>query len=416
MPEPAQPSVVVDGRVSTAGLKVDPAAAAGKSPPKTQVVLDDPVSADPTKDPEWAAFQAAHADSLIPASQGLSDVERYIQEQSGGGKEGWLASEGAPKITGHPKATSGGPAGQIAQPLPAGQPQPSTGAQVVPAATTNQQTPEELEKRTNALAALKRDGWKDSMIQKLSDADLLEIGLQRHETQQAIDVKLGERRQALRETAKDASKKEPVESGATPASGSPGPTAPPTFDAAIKEAATDVSKIFAEHFGEEIGKPAGTAMESALKKFAGPLLQQNQQLLQGLEVLGGFLEEVMARDVRRDWKDDFPAVADQPTWDQIRKTYERLTSTGSYEGPDGMREAYEHARRIVLPGAQPAGVTAKRAAEEKKYADGHAALPVIGARAPATGEKSEDRELWDAFQQAHKLSASMNAAMGAGVQ
>lgn len=380
------------GEPNVAEFRLTPAQAAGKEPLPAPKVEEEAEFADPTKDPAWAAFERAHADSVTPTSRGEQDDAALVAS---------LSPEMA-MLLGQKVSTAG--------------PKESSPAASKTEDAKNTRSPEDIEKRTKALAALKRDGWKETMIQKLTDEELLEVGLQRHESQATIDSKLGERRQELREVKQAAPETKTLESGATPASGGPGQTASPTFDVAVKDAAADISRQFAEQFGEEVGKPVAVAMESGLRKLAAPILEQTQGLYRALQVVGDVIEDWVARDVRRDWKDEYPDTAAPETWAKIEKAYVDLATTGKYQGIEGMREAYEHARRIVMPGVQPRSVAQRSAAEAQENAQKAAGGLTIGARNAALDVKTDEAREFEAFLKAENLSESLRASMGVGAQ
>ena len=370
------------------------------------------VPADPTQDPDWALFERAHAESAIPESRGLSEVERFIQSQTP-----TEARITGPRIGGHPAAQ---PAGPAAPRQPGDIVAPTQAAPGAPQQQTNQSPPSGTEQRTRAVSALKRDGWKDTAISKLSDEDLLEVGLARASSQDEVDSKFDDFRARLGEKgkAKAPDAQTPTsEKVATPASGSPGQTATPTLDAVAKSAAAEIAKTFTDNWGEEVGGPVGAAFEQSLKTFASPLMHENSQLRNGLEALAGMVEGMVEDSVRSAWSTDYPQTADPATWGEVEKAYQSLIQTGRYEmSVRGIREAYEHARRIALPGVPPARVQAQRAAEAREYEQSGSQQSVVGARAPATAGSSEDGELWGAFNRAHELSESSMRAMTGGAQ
>lgn len=405
--QPAEQSVLVNGRVDTSkAVSADAASGRGARPQMRDAGPATPT--DPTQDPDWARFEEVHRDTVIPPSHGLSEVERYLESQAPP-----EARQAMPRIGGHPAPQGAGPANAT---LP-GDIKPAA----QPAATqTNQPTPQDADQRTRAIAALKRDGWKDTTISKLPDTDLLEIGLARATSQDEVDAKFTDFRTRLSEGAKPAKATTPQngEEGATPASGSPGQTAPPTLDRAAKDAAGAVAKTFTDQWGEDVGGPVGVAIESSLKTFAAPLVAENQRLLGGLEAVAGLVEGLVKENVRQGWSQDYPQTSDPKVSAAIDKAYQTLIATGNYQmSVDGMREALEHARRIALPGVPPARVQAQRASETAQYERDANQQPVVGARAPAAnGSRSEDAEMWGKFEDAHRLSDSAMRALTGGVQ
>ena len=401
-PAPAPPpaSAVKDGIVTLAGIPRDPAAAAGRGKAPSVDVTADPHYADPTQDPLWAQFEHAEKESL------------HAQSSPAQARDAAMVAKLPPEL-----AALLGPAGmqKLGGPAPA-VPAPAA-APAAPAAPGQQTTPasEATEKRIKALAALKRDGWKDSMIQKLADEELLEVGLQRHESQATIDAKLNERRQNVRETQTQQAPTATPESGATPASGGPGQTAPPTFDGVVKEIAGEFGRHFTEQFGEEVGKPVSAAMEAGLRKLASHFDGQQQRTLKGLELLAEFAENTVASDVRRSWATEFPQTADKAVWDKIEETYDRLVAAGAYQGWDGMREAYEHARRIVLHGVAPTSAAQRSAQQIQLETQRVNGGPTVGARGAATAVRSEEQAEFEQFLRAHQLSDAALQIVGPGL-
>jgi len=412
-------SVLVNGRVDTSKVVTADSAAGIGGRPRMQDT-GPAVPADPTQDPDWALFERAHAESAIPESRGLSEVERFIQSQVPAGVVPLDV-----RIGGHPAPRPAGPAGtekpgDIRVPAqPAAQPATQQqNTQPAADAAPAQGTP--VEQRTRAIAALKRDGWKDTAISKLSDTDVLEIGLARASSQAEVDSKfedfrtrLGEKGKAQAPAAQPASN----EKVATPASGGPGQTATPTLDAAVKSAAAEMAKTFSDQWGEEVGEPVGAAFEQSLKSLASPLMQENAQLRTGLEALAGMVEGMVEDSVFREWSSDYPQVNEEATRGELEKAYQALIQTGRYDmSVRGIREAWEHARRIALPGVSPVRVQAQRAAEAREYERSASQQPVVGARAPAAVASSEDGELWASFNKAHEMSDSAWRAMHGGAQ
>ncbi len=409
-------SVLVNGRVDTSKVVTAESAAGIGGRPRMQDT-GPAVPADPTQDPDWAHFERAHSESAVPESRGISEVERFIRSQA--------PPDAQPlnvRIGGHPAPRPAGPVskeapGDIRAPA---QPAAPAAPQAAPteAAAPAQGTP--VEQRTRAIAALKRDGWKDTAISKLPDTDLLEIGLARASSQDEVDSKfedfrtrLGEKGKAQAPAAQPASN----EKVATPASGGPGQTATPTLDAAVKSAAAEMAKTFSDQWGEEVGEPVGAAFEQSLKSLASPLMHENSQLRNGLEALAGMVEGMVEDSVFREWSNDFPQVNEAATRGELEKAYSALIQTGRYDmSVRGIREAWEHARRIAMPGVLPARTQAHRAAEAREYEQSASQQPVVGARAPAAVASSEDGELWASFNKAHEMSDSAWRAMHGGAQ
>lgn len=405
-------SVLVNGRVDTSKVVTADSAAGIGGRPRMQD--NGPAApADPTQDPDWAQFERVHAESVIPESRGLSEVERFIQSQ--------VPAE--LRIKGHPAPRAAGPVGaekpgDIRAPAQAATPSPQQNTQPAADAAPAQGTT--VEQRTRAIAALKRDGWKDTAISKLSDADVLEIGLARASSQDEVDSKfedfrtrLGEKSKAQAPAAQPASN----EKVATPASGGPGQTATPTLDAAVKSAAAEMAKTFSDQWGEEVGEPVGAAFEQSLKSLASPLMHENSQLRNGLEALAGMVEGMVEDSVFREWSSDYPQVNEPATRGELEKAYTALIQTGRYDmSVRGIREAWEHARRIAMPGVLPARTQAHRAAEAREYEQSASQQPVVGARAPAAVASSEDGELYAAFNKAHEMSDSAWRALHGGAQ
>jgi len=404
MPEQLSPerSVVVDRRVDTTLAARDAAAImrgerASKVVEEADLAADDPSAMDPTKDPAWAAYQQALSANQIPPQRTASDVEKFIVEQVGGHE----IADALKNLNKPPEA---------AKPATAPQ-QPAKEAAPAQAAQPNTDTPEALQARTSALAALKRDGWTEAAIKKLADDELLQIGTARFKSQTDVDSSIADLRTRLGQAGNKPKPDAANEVDATRVSGGPEQTASPTFDVSVKAAAEALGKQFTEQFGEDIGKPVGTAMEAALRQISQPLLAQNQQLSQGLEAVAGYLVESAARDIKREWRTEYPAALAGDTWAKIQDTQEKLAKTGSYQGLEGIFESFEHARRIVLPGAQPVSVSARDAQEQQLNDIKAAARPIVGGRTPGVTTKSADMELYEKYLQANKLSASVQASL-----
>jgi len=400
-------SVVVGGRVDTskafpAGTtKAENAVAAGqgKRTATAEQMLGPMLSPqqDATKDADWATFERAEREATVgtPSRGALSDDALM----------GTLPPEIAALLrAGKPTASGGvaGPAGgQQVQTAPTAAQQPAPGAPAQPNAPP---TAPSTQERVNALAAMKRDGWSDKTIQKLSDEELMEVGTQRHTAQAAVDSKLNERRAELREGAPATTTDGKTD--ATPASGGPGQTA--TLPS-VKEAAKSFGDFLSSKLGEEFGEPGAKVFESALQASVAPLVQ-------GLEVAFEFIEGAVARDVRREWKTEFPDAVKAENWDAIKKTQQQLFATGRYQGMEGIEAAWEHARRIHMPGAQPASVASRNAADEALLQQKSASGLTIGTRAPATGALGKDAEEFASFIRAEEMSRAATASLGYGPQ
>lgn len=410
----ASKSAVRDGTVDTSGAFRTSAARAGglsrkeeTDPDKVDAMFE---TGDPSDylggapnpdDPAWKAFQHAESESLMSPR-----AETIEQEAARAG----LPPEIAAMLQhgGDPTKAAAAAAATTTKPA-----EGSTAAQ-------NTQPAAKTEEKATAFAALKRDGWPDAAIEKLDPAVLLEVGTARAKAQEAIDSKLNERRQqkAAKGSAGEGESSEAQddasEDGATRAAVGPGQAAPPVADLA-RRAAADFTAELSEAFGEEIGKPLGEKLERGFVEVANAASSGNEALREGLSTLAGFLQELVVRDVRRNWETEYPDALAGETWTDIQKAHSTLVATGKYQGLEGYVQAYDHARNLVKPGLTPASAAKRRAAEDARIAEEAASQPIGSGASARQGVATEDAAAWDAFVRSERMSNMANQALLGGI-
>lgn len=216
-----------------------------------------------------------------------------------------------------------------------------------------------VERRKEALLALKRDGYSKEALRRMDDETILEVGLARAEAQRKLDAKLNERRNQGRgqreiepsdEFETEAEETDQDEGSDPGQAVAPGQTGSPTVDvgAAADRVSRRLGKVFSDAFGEEIGGPVSKALKEALVEFAKPLQAENAQLKQGLQVVAGDVEKRIVREARAELMEDFPELGDKEVMRDVLQLYFRFGKSKAFSGPEGAREAFEYAVRAKL--------------------------------------------------------------------
>lgn len=235
--------------------------------------------------------------------------------------------------------------------------------------TERESVSEDLSK---AISALRRDGLPKSVIESMSDDQILEIGLKRAKVQSDTD-------DAFRQLAelKNAGETEAQESEGESSDVAAPADQPPIAN--LDEALTGFTDIF--------GEDAAGALKAPLEAAISPFAQQVEAGREQLSTLAQTVENLLIRDARRELADKFPALSSEEGFSTVQKRMETLVKSGGY---NDMESLMSDAARIEFSDESSAAVQASRQARDIQRANGQ---PTPGSsRIPAKALSVEEVE------------------------
>jgi len=221
---------------------------------------------------------------------------------------------------------------------------------------------DEMEK---ALSALRRDGLPADVIEKMTNQEVIDLGVKRAKVQADTDNAYRELRE-LQESSKqnDAVKSDQDSEAAEP-------TEQPVL-ANLDEAV----KPFADLFGDD----GAEALKAIQQAAIAPLMGQ-------IRGITNALGEYAAKDARRELADQFPQLSDDQAYGQVEERMGKLIKSGSYSSP---RELMADAARLTFADDQRDAAKAYRDKTSKMRSNGQMSST---SKQPAPASMSyEDRE------------------------
>lgn len=264
---------------------------------------EDPVSEQ--EQPEVVAPEvAAEPESIMPAGinapeedldAALQVLDPYEEGESPMGEEAQEPEEPEEPEEEHSEETD-----QVTEELP----EPEEQAEVEEKPVEEVADQDTLEK---ALSALKRDGLSSSVIDKMTNSEIIELGLKRAKVQ-------GDADNAYRELSELKKTQEEAKESETESPALAEPTDQPV-PANIQEAI----KPFAEIFGDD----AAEALSEYGKASVQPLMEV-------IQAQGRMLETVLMDSAKGQLQDRFPQLADGESYARVSDRMQSLAKTGEY--------------------------------------------------------------------------------------
>ena len=181
-------------------------------------------------------------------------------------------------------------------------------------------TPDDL---TRSLAALKRDGLPQSVINKMTNEEIMDLGAKRLKVQGDTDDTY---RQLAEVTNSDDTASE-SETEATE-SATPAPPTSPTPIINLKEAVAPFSDLF--------GEEAASALESYTSAAVGDTQTRLAEVERVNEALSGSLEKLMMDRARRNLGEQYPQISSEENYGQVTERMKSLVKSGDYKDYDSL--------------------------------------------------------------------------------
>lgn len=230
---------------------------------------------------------------------------------------------------------------------------------------------EELEE---ALAAVRRDGLPQSVIEKMTNEEILALGAKRNKVQRDTDDAYRQL-QDLKKAKETATENEPEAA----------PEAPKLAD--LGQAVQPFADIF--------GKDAGEALKAAQHDTLAPIVER-------LEATQRMVESVLLESSRGKLADQYPQLAQDDGYSRVTQRMESLIKTGDYSD---MGSLMSDAARIEFSEAS-ATVSRELTERHNRLKDEGQMTPVDKAETPAHAMSEDERELalLDALEGGMKVS------------
>lgn len=243
-------------------------------------------------------------------------------------------------------------------------------------ATEEEQPVEEREEGddlSKAITALKRDGLSSSVIEKMTEAEIIELGEKRAKVQ-------GDADNAYRELSELRKQQETAPESETESKANAEPTDQPVvadLDQAVKP--------FADIFGEDAAEALTGYSKAAVKPLVDALAAQSQMV-----------EDMMLKSTKSDLLDRFPQLADQESYARVSTRMQTLAKSGEYSD---FRSLMSDAARIEFSDDSHQASTEISSKRAKDKAAGQMS-PATGSEPPSHSLSSDEREeaLLDALE------------------
>jgi hypothetical protein len=170
-----------------------------------------------------------------------------------------------------------------------------------------------------ALSALRRDGLGKEVIDKMSDEEILALGLKRAKVQADTDDAY-RRLKELEAGKESATEEEQTESEPSE------PTDQPellNLDSAVEP--------FSDLFGEDAGQALMGIQKATVKSIEDSVIAPMRQ---AMEQMGATLGNLMAEDTRRRMAADYPEIQQDQVFASVRDRAQKLAANGGYESLD----------------------------------------------------------------------------------
>ena len=227
---------------------------------------------------------------------------------------------------------------------------------------------DEMEK---AISALRRDGLPKSVIEQMTDEQVIETGLKRAKVQSDTDDAFRQLSELKNQTPVEEESGEESSSNAAPVDH------PDSVD--LDEAMTGFTEIF--------GEDAGGALKAPLKAAMTPLHNRLEESGQQMQMMARQMEELLIRDARRELSSKFPALEEQGKFESVRERMATLVKSGEYQDiPSLMSDA----SRIVFSDESADAVKASRNVRDAHRANGQPTP--ASSRIPAQALSFEEKE------------------------
>ena len=229
---------------------------------------------------------------------------------------------------------------------------------------------DELEK---AMAALKRDGLGSDVIEKMTNSEIIELGLKRAKVQ-------GDADNAYRELSELKKQQELAQESETESPANAEPTDQPV-DADL----TKAIQPFAEIFGDDAAQALSEYGKASMEPMMQAIQAQNQML-----------ETLLMDSAKGKLQDRFPLLADDESYARVSTRMHSLAKTGEYSDVDNLMA---DAARIEFSDEtkKVADEISSKRAQQKAVGQ---MTPAGGAETPTHSLSEEEREekLLDALE------------------
>ena len=184
-------------------------------------------------------------------------------------------------------------------------------------AETEKEPDEEIDadELEQAFSALKRDGLKKDILEKMTNKEVLDLGLKRSKVQADTDNAYRELAELKKQT--DTADENQAESNA----------AAEPADQPAKVNLKEAVEPFSEIFGEEAAEALVQAQQAALGTVE-PQLENLQSQINGAI---NMVEGILLKAARNDLADRFPLMSNDDSYGRIRTRMDSLVKTGEYQ-------------------------------------------------------------------------------------
>lgn len=225
----------------------------------------------------------------------------------------------------------------------------------------------------SAMAALRRDGLPQSVIDKMTDEELLALGTKRAKVQGDTDNAFRELQELKsgKETATESDEDSPVQAE---------PAEQPSFvdlDTAVQP--------FIETFGDE----AGETLKQALQATVQPVLAQ-------FKAQQDVVEQIIVKANRETLSGKYPSIADDEAYARVNERMHTLVKSGDYTD---MSDLMADAARLEFAD-ESAAISQELQSKLARDKAGGQVMPRGKAETPETSMDDEEREdaLLDALE------------------
>ena len=297
--------------------EVDPLAGEEAPMPSVDAARPELAEAADAAEDAWLAENMADEGELIDprAVLGVTEDEAPAQEERGGEE---------------PEGASGEEAAEEPE-----QEESHAGDSTPEPVELEKPTPEQVEAREKAIAALRLDGWDAEDIDGLDEGQLLKMGAKARERRSKNDRALEERAQRIRELEEQA-RQAPEDSG-VPAE----PPASPDLKEVLQPFVQKVTDEYGDTLGQQL-EAMGLAIAEAVKPppAPAPAKQSGDSGQMAMQIAVTQAKEKLAAE--------YPGVDfDEPSVaEPLVARFKTLAKTGDYAGLDGVHQAMRHAARI----------------------------------------------------------------------
>ena len=212
-----------------------------------------------------------------------------------------------------------------------------------------------------ALTSLRRDGLSQSVIEKMTNEEILELGSKRAKVQRDTDDAYRQL-QDLKKAKETATENEQIAA----------PEAKPLAD--LGKAVQPFAAIF--------GKDAGDALKAAQHDTIAPLVEK-------LEATTKMVESVLLESSRGKLTGQYPQLSQDESYQRVHSRMESLVKTGDY---NDMGALMSDAARIEFS-EESANVSRELNERQKNFKDQGQMTPVDKGETPAHAMSKDEREL-----------------------